>query len=126
MYYCFCYVRYETICSDISKKKAGELVELADEVLDEGLESNPTDSGFIELKTLRDQMFAVCTCSQRPKDKAEQDDATNFSFRTPENGEKQFPFTQVYGTPMEIAALSDKVWEELHRTSDTNSNEARF
>lgn len=49
-------------------KKADELVELADEVLDEGLESNPTDSGFIELKTLRDQMFAVRTYSQKPKD----------------------------------------------------------
>ncbi|GKA40161.1 hypothetical protein Tco_0732754 [Tanacetum coccineum] len=42
-------------------KKAGELVEMADEVLEQGLENNPTDSSFIELKELRNQLFAIPT-----------------------------------------------------------------
>ncbi|GKE51541.1 hypothetical protein Tco_1486697, partial [Tanacetum coccineum] len=40
-------------------KKAGELMERADEVLDEGLENNLMDSGLIELKELKNQLFAV-------------------------------------------------------------------
>ncbi|GJX76292.1 ulp1 protease family, C-terminal catalytic domain-containing protein [Tanacetum coccineum] len=79
-------------------KKAGELVEMADEVLDQGLENNPTDSGFIELKEPRNQLFAVPTYSQQPKnnpDEKEEDDPTNFSFHTPDEGEKQFPVEQI-------------------------------
>ncbi|GJU21281.1 LRR receptor-like serine/threonine-protein kinase GSO2 [Tanacetum coccineum] len=66
--------------------EAGEFIELADEVLDEALANNPTDTDFIDLKQLRDQMFAVRTYTQQPKDSAEQNDDTSYSFRTPENG----------------------------------------
>ncbi|GJY13102.1 hypothetical protein Tco_0382411 [Tanacetum coccineum] len=99
-------------------KKAGELVEMADEVLDEGLENNPMDSGFIELKELRNQLFEVPTYSQQPRnstDEKEEDDPTNFSFHTPDDGGKQYPITQVYGSPTGYRELQDKVWEEWHR-----------
>ncbi|GJS96341.1 ulp1 protease family, C-terminal catalytic domain-containing protein [Tanacetum coccineum] len=98
-------------------KKAGELVEMADEVLDKGLENNLTDSGFIELKELRNQLFAVPTYCQQPRnnpDEKEEDDPTNFSFHTPVNDGKQFPMTQVYGSPTGYGELQDKVWEEWH------------
>ncbi|GJU25753.1 hypothetical protein Tco_1164374, partial [Tanacetum coccineum] len=91
-------------------KKAGELVEMADEVLDKGLENNLTDSGFIELKELRNQLFEVPTTDEK-----EEDDPTNFSFHTPDDGGKQYPITQVYGSPTGYRELQDKVWEEWHR-----------
>ncbi|GJW73239.1 retrovirus-related pol polyprotein from transposon TNT 1-94 [Tanacetum coccineum] len=65
MYYIFCW--YETVCCGVSKK-AGEFIELADEVQDEALANNPTDTDFIDLKQLRDQMFAVRPYTQQPKD----------------------------------------------------------
>ncbi|GJR17728.1 hypothetical protein Tco_0966255 [Tanacetum coccineum] len=102
-------------------KKAGELVEMADEVLDEGLENNPTDSGFIELKELRNQLFEVPTYSQLPRnnpDEKEEDDPTNFRFHTPDDGRKQYPITQVYGSPTGYGELHDKVWEEWHRQAE--------
>ncbi|GKC93728.1 hypothetical protein Tco_1159170, partial [Tanacetum coccineum] len=40
-----------------SLKRAAEMAELADDVLDEGLSLYPDDAGFVELKELRDQMF---------------------------------------------------------------------
>lgn len=80
-------------------KKACELVELADEVLDEGRANNPSDTSFMELKELWDQMFAVPTYTQQQRDYPEENDNTRFSFRTPENGGKQFPYTQMYGSP---------------------------
>nr|GEY15487.1 hypothetical protein [Tanacetum cinerariifolium] len=48
--------RYEKVC--ISQlKKAGEFMEMADEVLDEGLAYNRMDPSLIKLKEMRDQMF---------------------------------------------------------------------
>ncbi|GJT87137.1 hypothetical protein Tco_1068854 [Tanacetum coccineum] len=113
-------------------KKAGELVERANEVLDEGLENNLMDSGLIELKELRNQLFSVRTYSQQPGnnlEEKEEDDPTNFSFHTPYDGGKIFPITQVYGSPTGYAELQDKVWEEWHRLAEQiltrlNFNEA--
>ncbi|GJX20260.1 ulp1 protease family, C-terminal catalytic domain-containing protein [Tanacetum coccineum] len=90
---------------------------MADEVMDKGLENNLKDSGFIELKELRNQLFAVPTYSQQPRnnpDEKEEDDPTNFSFHTPVNDRKQFLMTQVYGLPTGYEELQDKVWEEWH------------
>nr|GFA58657.1 ulp1 protease family, C-terminal catalytic domain-containing protein [Tanacetum cinerariifolium] len=92
-------------------KKAGELVEIADEVMDKGLENNPTDFGFIELKELGNQLFVVPTYSQQPRnnpDETEEDDPTNFSFHTSVNDGKQFLMTQVYGSPTDMESYKTK------------------
>nr|GEV03794.1 DNA polymerase alpha catalytic subunit [Tanacetum cinerariifolium] len=46
-------IRYEEIRTRISKR-AIEMAELADDVLDEGLSLHPDDAGFVELNELRD------------------------------------------------------------------------
>ncbi|PWA74635.1 RecF/RecN/SMC [Artemisia annua] len=99
-------------------KKAAELVELADEVLDEELVNNPDDAGFLELRELRDALFAVRTYSNEPTDEKEENDYANYSFNTPENGGEPYPFTQVYGTPSGYGELSDQVCEEWRRKNE--------
>ncbi|PWA45563.1 Peptidase C48, SUMO/Sentrin/Ubl1 [Artemisia annua] len=103
-------------------KKAAELVELADEVLDDGLAEYPDDADFIDLKELRDDMFIVRTFTQKLNDINEPDDETYDNCHTPCNGGKQqeddiavgeeFPFTQM------AAELSDRVCAEFHRNND--------
>ena len=85
-------------------KKAAELVELADEVLDEGLVNNPNDAGLLELKELRDAMFAVRTYSHEPTDEKEENDYASYSFQTLENGGEPFPFTQVFSVTPSVFA----------------------
>ena len=38
-------------------KRAGELLEMADKVIDKGIQDNPDDHVFLELKEVRDQLF---------------------------------------------------------------------
>ncbi|PWA87360.1 hypothetical protein CTI12_AA128140 [Artemisia annua] len=49
-------------------KKARELLDMAEEVIDIGLEDNPDDYGFVELKELRDQLCIPRKYSHKPKD----------------------------------------------------------
>ncbi|GJX04119.1 hypothetical protein Tco_0190035 [Tanacetum coccineum] len=91
-----------------SLKRAAEMAELADDVLDEGLSLYQDDAGFMELKELRDQMFADRTFKQKPSNYQEPDDQTYDKFHTPCNGGTQYedvvvegdelPFTQLCAT----------------------------
>ncbi|GKE61214.1 hypothetical protein Tco_1511581, partial [Tanacetum coccineum] len=69
-------------------KKVGEFVEMANEVLDDGLANDPMDPSLLELKEMMDQMFTVCAYSQQPIDNTKEDDPANYSFHTPKNGGK--------------------------------------
>ena len=114
-------------------KRAAELVDMADKVIDKGIEDKPYDHGFWELKELRDQLFFPRRYSNEP---ADNEDEEAYEERvTPEKGvnkkgsgaidEYVFPFTQVYGTPTEAIAISDKVcreWERNHQQIPTRLN----
>ncbi|GJT31393.1 hypothetical protein Tco_0911668 [Tanacetum coccineum] len=103
-------------------EKAVELAELAGDVLDEGLSLHPDDVGFMELKELRDQMFATRTFSQKPCKYQEPTDQTYDNCHTPWNGRTQhedvvedgdeLPFTQL------CIELSDRVCTEFCRTNE--------
>ncbi|GJR76084.1 hypothetical protein Tco_0088449 [Tanacetum coccineum] len=116
---------YKLEADVLSKDGGGDTVSDEERVLEEddvfedySSEGVPTDLEGIRkylaaylkrLKELRDQMFAVPTYSQQPRNDTDQNDDASYIFLTPENGGKQFPFTQVYGTPTEYAELFDKV-----------------
>ncbi|GKA49052.1 hypothetical protein Tco_0742010 [Tanacetum coccineum] len=103
-------------------KRAAEMVELADDVLDEGISLHPDDAVFVELKELKDQMFAARTFLHKPCKYQDPADQTYDSCHTPWNGRTQhedvvadgdeLPFTQL------CIELSDRVCEEFHRTNE--------
>ena len=105
-------------CIAACLKRAGKLVERADQILDEGLDIDKNDAPLLELKHLRSQLFALPTYSEQPKQGTYPEDYANYSFHTPDNGGKPFPFTQVYGTPTGYGELSDKVCEEWRRAKE--------
>nr|GFB70491.1 hypothetical protein [Tanacetum cinerariifolium] len=84
------------------------------------------DPGLLELKEMRDQMFTVHTYSQKPTYNTKEDDPTNYSFHTPENDGKQFPFTQVYEARNGYAELAASVWEEWHKIDENISTGLNF
>ena len=98
-------------------KRAGKLVDRADILLHEGLDIDKNDAALLELMELRKQIFVVPTYSEQPKEGTYPEDYANYSFHTPENGDKPYPFTQVYGTPSGYGELSDKVCEEWGRAN---------
>ncbi|PWA36793.1 hypothetical protein CTI12_AA594890 [Artemisia annua] len=108
-------------------KRAGELIEMADKVTDKGIEDNPDDHGFFELKELRDQLFVPRKFSNGPDDN-EDEEAYEQCF-TPEKSvnkkgsgaadECVLPFTQV------AIAMSDEVcrdWSRNHQQIPTRLN----
>ncbi|PWA53614.1 phospholipase-like protein [Artemisia annua] len=108
-------------------KRAGELIEMGDKVIDKGIEDNPDDHGFLELKELRDQLFVPRKFSDEP-DVNEDEEAYEQCF-TPEKGvnkkgsgaadECVFPFTQV------AIAMSDELcreWSRNHQQIPTRLN----
>ena len=99
-------------------KKAGKLVDRVDQLIDEGLDIDQNDAALLELKELRSQMFATPTYAEQPKEGTYPEDYANYSFRTPENDGKPFPFTQVYGTPTGYGELSDRVCAEWNRAKE--------
>ncbi|GJV17991.1 ulp1 protease family, C-terminal catalytic domain-containing protein [Tanacetum coccineum] len=116
-------------------KRAAEMAELADDVLDEGLSLHPDDAGFVELKELRDQMFAACAFSQKPYKYQEPAEQTYDNCHTPWNGRTQhedvvadgdeLPFTQL------ASELADRVCNEFfsrneHILTRLNFEEADF
>ncbi|GJX01269.1 hypothetical protein Tco_0185182 [Tanacetum coccineum] len=102
--------------------EASEMVDLVDEVLDEGLADYSYEAGFIKLKDLRDQVFVGNTFSQKPKDNKEPDYQTFDNCHTRWNGENQqedadgvgdvFPFTQM------CIELSDRVSNDEQGVED--------
>ncbi|PWA72323.1 ulp1 protease family, C-terminal catalytic domain-containing protein [Artemisia annua] len=86
-------------------KRAGDLRDMADRLLVKGLEDNPDDNGFMELKELRDQMFVNRKYYHNPEHKEGLTKETYDKCFTPEKGvnkkdsgaadEYVFPFTQV-------------------------------
>lgn len=107
-------------------KRAAELVDMADKVIDKGIEDNPYDHGFWELKELRNQLFVPRKYSKEPADN--EDEEAYEKCVTPKKGvnkkgsgaadEYVFPFTQEYGTPTLAIAISDEVcreWERNHQ-----------
>ena len=113
-------------------KRAGELIDMSDRLLVKGLEDNPDDHAFMELKELRDQMFVNRNYNHNPEDNEDPTKQAYEKYFTPGEGVKLsdsdapdeyvFPFTQVYGTPTEAIAVSDKVcreWECNHQQIPT-------
>ncbi|PWA88824.1 ulp1 protease family, C-terminal catalytic domain-containing protein [Artemisia annua] len=86
-------------------KRAGELRDMADRLLVKGLEDNPDDNGFMELKEHREQMFVNRKYYHNPEDNEGLTKETYDKCFTPEKGvnkkdsgaadEYVFPFTQV-------------------------------
>lgn len=109
-------------------KRAGEIVELVDDVLDEGLSLHPDDDGFVELKELRDQMFAIRTFTKKLCKYQEEAKETYANCHTPSNGRTQnddvntdgdeIPFTQL------CIELSKKVCAEFR--NETNPIRLNF
>ena len=108
-------------------KRAGELLEMADKVIDKGIQDNPYDHGFLELKEVRDQLFVPRKFSNEPEEN-EDEEAYEHCFTPDEVVNKQgsgtadenvFPFTQV------AIAMSDEVcreWETSHQQIPTRLN----
>ncbi|PWA47599.1 ulp1 protease family, C-terminal catalytic domain-containing protein [Artemisia annua] len=109
-------------------KRVGDLIDMSDRLLVKGLEDNPDDHGFMELKELRDQMFVNRKYYHNPEDNEDPTKEAYDKCFTPGKGvnlndsgapdEYVFPFTQVYGMPTEIIAMSDIVcreWECNHQ-----------
>ncbi|PWA87075.1 transcription factor, MADS-box [Artemisia annua] len=106
-------------------KRAGELIEMGVKVIDKGIEDNPDDHGFLELKELRDQLFVPRKFSP---DVNEDEEACEQCF-TPEKGvnkkgsgaadECVFPFTQVA-----LAMLDElcREWSRNHQQIPTRLN----
>ena len=112
-------------------ERAVELMDMADRLLVKGLEDNPYDHGFSELKERRDQMFVNRNYYHNPEDMKDPTKEAADKCFTPEEcvnkkdsapDEYVFPFTQVYGTPTEIIAVSNEVcreWERNHQQIPT-------
>ncbi|PWA66146.1 RNA-directed DNA polymerase, eukaryota [Artemisia annua] len=67
-------------------KRAGELRDMADRLLVKGLEDNPDDHGFMELKEVRDQMFVNHKYYHNPEDNEGLTKETYDKCFTPEKG----------------------------------------
>ncbi|PWA53169.1 hypothetical protein CTI12_AA445290 [Artemisia annua] len=105
-------------------KKAGELMDEADESLDVALEENPNDEGLLQMKELRDAMFRA-RVFREPANKSTKstEEGNDGDYCTPENDvpkatcfndapDEPFPFTQFYGTPSAYVAYSEQLSAE--------------
>ncbi|PWA78634.1 hypothetical protein CTI12_AA214800 [Artemisia annua] len=113
--------RLETIKSLAAKyKKAGDLIDEADESLDAALEENPTNEGLLQMKELRDALFRARVFREPASESLKPtEDGNDGDCRTPENDvpkpwsfkdgpDEPFPFTQFYGTPSAYVAYSEQ------------------
>lgn len=71
------------------RKRAGELIDMAYEVLDKGLEDNPEDCGYMKFKELRDQLFVARKYSKKPEDNEDPTEEAYEKCFTPEKGVNQ-------------------------------------
>ena len=116
-------------------KKAGELMNEADEELDEALEENPTEEGLLQMKELREGLFRERVFRERGNGGTKPtEDGNDVDCCTPRNDvpntgsfkdapDEPFPFTQIYGTPSAYVAYSEQVsaerrHKEIRRSGD--------
>ncbi|PWA90628.1 Peptidase C48, SUMO/Sentrin/Ubl1 [Artemisia annua] len=115
----------ETIKSLAAKyKKAGDIMDEADEVLDAALEENPTNEGLLQMKELRDALFRARVFREPANESSKpSEDGKDGDYCSPENDvpkawsskdapDEPFPFTQFYGTPSAYVAYSEQVSAE--------------